>query len=437
MISLPTRARRESQNRHRLVFLLGCLSGFIPFACLALDDTDVQKEEQTIVPHRDLIVADTALSLAKLIDLTLEKYPDASWLNALEEEAEALRKRGESWTAGASQAGLRFQEASSGTLHYIDATVQVPLWNLGQRDAELATGEKAGTSAQMQAAALKLRIAGLVRAALWDMALQKIRYEQALAEVDVSGQLLAKIKRRVELGDLPRSDELLAHTELLQKRSLLTLAEAELMHARKRYASITQTTKIPGSYQENLVALKEIQQNHPALMAVNSQVDRKQAELNALKRVGSGQTNLTVGVNSDSMTNDPRSNKTESFSIGVSVPFGGSAHSQPQIAAINVELNRLVAERELLHRNLEQLHHEAEHNLEVNRVELDIANELKQVAEEHLDMAHTAFSAGEIDLMDLLKIQSRTQQAILNAKERAVMLLRDQALYNQAVGVTP
>jgi len=39
--------------------------------------------------------------------------------------------------------------------------------------------------------------------------------------------------------------------------------------------------------------------------------------------------------------------------------------------------------------------------------------------------------------MDLLKIQSRTQQAILNAKARSVMLQRDIALYNQAVGVTP
>jgi hypothetical protein len=44
---------------------------------------------------------------------------------------------------------------------------------------------------------------------------------------------------------------------------------------------------------------------------------------------------------------------------------------------------------------------------------------------------------GEIDLMDLLRIQSRTQQAILNAKVRAVMLERDKALYNQAVGVMP
>jgi hypothetical protein len=39
--------------------------------------------------------------------------------------------------------------------------------------------------------------------------------------------------------------------------------------------------------------------------------------------------------------------------------------------------------------------------------------------------------------MDLLKVKSRTQQAILNAKERSVMLQRDIALYNQAVGVLP
>ncbi|KAF0091815.1 MAG: hypothetical protein FD128_2863, partial [Hyphomonadaceae bacterium] len=289
----------------------------------------------------------------------------------------------------------------------------------------------------LQTQATKLRIAGLVRSALWDMTLQKIRYEQAQAEITIFEQLLAKIKRRVELGDLPRADELLAQTELLQKRATLTMAEAELMHARKRYSSLTQTTKMPGSFAEKLAALKEIQQNHPALQAVNSQIERKQAELEALKRVGSGQSNIAVGINSDRFTDDPRSNKTESFNIGVNVPFGGSAHIQPQIAALNVDMNRLIAERDLLYRNLEQMHHEAEHNLEVNRVELGIANELKSVAEQHLGMSNTAFAVGEIDLIDLLKIQSRTQQAILNAKERAVILERDQAFYNQAVGVMP
>jgi hypothetical protein len=39
--------------------------------------------------------------------------------------------------------------------------------------------------------------------------------------------------------------------------------------------------------------------------------------------------------------------------------------------------------------------------------------------------------------MDLLKVESRAQQAILSAKERTIMMERDIALYNQAVGVLP
>ncbi len=411
-------------------FLLGTV---VFLATIALSFAD----SAPIVDHLDPIESDTTLSLSKVIDLTLEKYPDVTWLNSLEEEAAAIERRGASWTAGASEAGLAFQEATSGTLHYIDAWVKVPLWNFGQRDAEQALAKMAESSAMSQSDAVKLRVAGLVRNALWNIALANLSYEQAKTELAITDQLLAKVQRRVELGDLPRADLLLAQTESLQKRSVVTQAEAELMHARKRYSSITQMTKIPGDYQEKLVDIVKIQQSHPALVAVNTQIERKQAQLDAVKLVGSGQTAVAVGVNSDQFTNDPRSNNTASFNIGVTVPFGGSAHLAPHVAAVNVELNKLLAEREQMNRDLEQAHHEAEHNLEVNRVELKIADELRQVAEEHLKMTQSSFSVGEINLMDLLRIQSRTQQAVLNAKQRAVMLQRDIALYNQAVGVMP
>ncbi|MGZ5026796.1 MAG: TolC family protein [Methylobacter sp.] len=390
-----------------------------------------------VVEHHDPIESDATLSLSKVVDLTLEKYPDVTWLKSLEEESAAIAQRGDSWTAGSSQAELRFQEATSGTLHYIDGIVQVPLWNVGQRDAEQALAKLAESNAMSQSDAVKLRVSGLVRNALWNIALANLMYEQAKIELSITDQLLAKVQRRVELGDLPRADLLLAQSESLQKRSVVTQAEAELMHARKRYSSITQMTKIPKDYQEKLVDIQKIQQSHPTLVAINSQIERKQAELNTVKLVGSGQTNVAVGVNSDQFTNDPRSNNTASFNIGVIVPFGGSAHLAPRVAAINVELNKLLSEREQMNRDLEQAYHEAEHNLEVNRVELGIANELKQVAEEHLKMTNSSFAVGEINLMDLLRIQSRTQQAVLNAKQRAVMLQRDIALYNQAVGVMP
>jgi outer membrane protein, heavy metal efflux system len=395
-------------------------------------------EPKPTVTHSDPIEVDKSLTLAKVVDQTMEKFPDMAWVKSLEEEAAAIKKRGENWTYGPMEAGLRFQEATSGTLHYIDATVQVPLWNYGQREAEQKFGLKAETSADLQSEATKLRIAGLVRGALWDMELQKIRYDQARAEIGIFEQLLAKVERRVELGDLPRADVLLAQTELLQKLSTLTQAEAELMHARKRYSSITQLTKIPAAYQEKLAETKQLEFNHPTFVAFNSQIERKQAEIKAFNLQGAGQTKVVFGVNSDRPSNrDPRSNNTESFNIGINVPLGGGDFYAPQVAALNVELNRLIADREQLFRALELAHHEAEHNLEVNEAELEIANELKRIAEEHLRMMELSFAVGEISLMDLLKAQARTQRATLNAKERAIMLERDIALYNQAVGVLP
>ncbi len=394
-------------------------------------DTSIQ-----VVDHLDPIVVDASLTLPKLVDLTMQKYPDTTWLTALEEEAAAISERSKSWTAGSSQAIVGYQTISTFKLNYATGNVQVPLWNIGQRDAEHKLANQAETSAESQAAGVKLRVAGLVRIALWNMSLAKIRYEQAQAELGIYEKLLETIKRRVELGDLPRADELLAQTELLQKRSVFTMAEAELMHVRKRYSSVTQMNKVPSIYEENLVALKEIERTHPVLVAINSQIERKQAQINAIKSIGSGQSNVIAGILSDEGY-DPRSNHASFFNVGVSIPFGGNAHIQPHIAAVNVELNRLIAEREQLYRDLELAHHEAEHNLEVNRVELGTANEQKKVSEELLTMTQLAFSVGEINLLDLLKIQSRTQQAILNAKERAVMLQRDKALYNQAVGVMP
>ncbi|MBL1262108.1 TolC family protein [Methylomicrobium sp. RS1] len=390
------------------------------------------------IDHFDPIEVDPALNLAKVINLTLEKYPDSAWLAAQEAEAAAILERSKSWTSGAARAGLAYQEATSGTLHYIDAVVQVPLWNLGQRDAERSLADRAQADTESQSKAVHLRVAGLIRTALWDMELQKVRHQQALAEVDTYGQLFDKIRRRVELGDLPEADLLLAETELLQKRSALTLAEAEFMHARKRYATITQTSRIPAEFNENLAELGEIQKIHPALAALDSQIERKKAQIEALRLTGSGQPDLMLGINSDRPSdNDPRSNKTESFNIAVSVPFGGSAHLQPQIAALQVEESRLLADYQQLYRDLELVHHEAEHNLEVNKAELKIAEEMRQVAEAHMRMIEISFSAGEIDLMDLLRVKARTQQAILNAKERSVILQRDIALYNQAVGVMP
>ena len=405
---------------------------------LLLSSTLSFAHEHALVDHHDLIQVNKTLTLSQLIDITVQKFPEQLLNAAREQEADALQQRGSSWLAGAPVISMNYFDdfpADANGYREIEGQLGLPLWNWGQRSAGQAVAEQAHNATQQLSSAIKLDVTGLVRNTLWNMELESIRHAQAESILDISEKLLGKIKRRVELGDLPRSDLLLAQSDQLEKRSLLVQAEAEMMHARKNYISLTQMTDIPVDYEEQLSPIKEIPESHPKLIAINAVIQRKQAELNWVKSAGSGQTNLFLGGKSE--RENRHEGNIESMSFGISIPFGGSAQLAPKIAASNLELTKALTQRAYLFRELEREHHEAKHALEVTRVELEIANELNQIAKSHLKMAQLSFSAGEINLMDLLKIQARSFNAIRHAKEHKVMLQKNIALYNQAVGVLP
>ena len=397
-------------------------------------------EEQQIVPHFDPITVDPQLTLPEVIDLTLEKYPEGALLPALQQEAEALQRRGDSWLAGALSAVFYYRSswansaANTGAPEFQGA-IEMPLWNWGQRAAGQQLARHATEASELQTRVIKLQVAGLVRNALWDMRLVHNRHELAERVYEVSEQLTDMVRRRVDLGDLPRSDLLLAESEQLAARTALVRAEAEEMHARKRFSILTQMTRIPEDFSEVQSGISEINDKHPLLQAMNAMIARKKSELAWVKSTGSGQTTVALGGNSQRGNNPDIGVETMTFQINV--PFGGSAHLAPKIAAANLQLTKAIAQRNQLYRRLIGDFHEAEHALEIDKTEMTIALQRKKIAEEYMKMGRISFAAGEIDLMDFLRIQSRGFAAIKEANERSIFLQRDIALYNQAVGVLP
>lgn len=119
------------------------------------------------------------------------------------------------------------------------------------------------------------------------------------------------------------------------------------------------------------------------------------------------------------------------------MPFGGGAHLAPEIADANLQLTEVFAQRNRLYRRLLTDLHEAEHALEIDHAELAIALQRQKIAREYLKIGRISFAAGETDLLDFLKMQSRSFAAIEEATERRIILQRDIALYNQAAGVLP
>ncbi len=318
----------------------------------------------------------------------------------------------------------------------IQTGYQIPIWMWGQRSASRAVAEEAEKSANLFAFALKHEVAGLVRETLWNLKVMENRHGLAQQVYDVSNQLFATVKRRVELGDLARSDELMAESDLLDKKSQLTLAEAEVMHARKAYMNLTRLDKAPQQFEEKRSVTAEIQERHPAIAAADAFVERAQAdvEFTRLSKQGN-QPTILIGTQQEKFTRGGTINNEANLVL--QIPIGGEAWNAPYVAQANIALNHKIADRATLMRKLERALHEAEHNLEVDRATLDIANQRKEIAETHLRMSLLAFESGEIQLIDYLKIQANSQAAIRDAMERAILVKRDTAFYNQVVGVVP
>lgn len=414
---------------HRLWFFI-CIIVSSTF-CLA------EQQHQHVVDHHDSVSIDPELTLSEFIDITLENYPDASIIPALQQEVNALKQQGNSWSAGALTASMYYRDdlVSDDTGNReIEGAVEVPLWHWGQKEIGQRLAEQTEITNELKTKVIKWQVAGLVRSALWHLTLEKQRYLQAVKSYEVTEKLQATIKRRVDLGDLPRADFLLAKSEVLQKKSVLIHSEAEMMHGRKRLSTLTELHRIPADIQEKQSSLTDFS-THPALNVANALIERKRRQLEWIKSKGSGQSSFALGGKSERGSRDERD--VESMTFSLSVPFGGDAHLAPEIANSNLEFSQSVIQRNQLFRTLEQTLHEAKHDLKVDRAQLDIANELKSIATSHLKMARLSFDSGETNLMDFLKVQTRTQEAIQNASEKNIILQRDIALYNQAVGVLP
>jgi outer membrane protein TolC len=397
-----------------------------------------QAEGHYLVDHIDSIKLSHALSLAQLVTQSVEKYPDYQLLIAIKEEGNALSQRGNQWLAGGAAVYVNYKDDFAGSktgAYEVDAGVSVPLWNWGQRSA----GQELANYSLLQVAAkeklIHLEVAGLLRHALWEikMAQQKLLFAQA--QFRFSEKLLATVKRRVDLGDLARTDLLLVQSDMLQKKTDLIQAEAETMHARKAYFYLTQSEVMPAKIEEQQSALAKITAEHPALLRVNTLILKKKSAMKWIKAKGAGQATFAIGGNTE---REARGEDTvDSITFGFSVPFGGTSYAAPKVAAANSALVEAEVERAHLHRELSLELHEAEHELEIEQVTLELAKQMESNAQEYIKMASLSFDAGEINLMDYLKIQARSQSAINQLAESKLKLQRNIALYNQVVGVLP
>ena len=116
-----------------------------------------------------------------------------------------------------------------------EIALAVPLWLPGQRAARAGTADAAAAQAQAAEQVARLRLAGELREAAWQLAGLQADVAQADAQALSLRQLADDVQRRVRAGDLARADSLAAQAEHLAATAAVADARQRLLSARARW----------------------------------------------------------------------------------------------------------------------------------------------------------------------------------------------------------
>lgn len=388
--------------------------------------------------HQDVLETNPALSLKQVLNQTFNRNPQQYQLQARDRDVLARRSRSDTFLPKPPALLLAHQNDALGSgrgEREWQADMEIPLWRLGQRAARTAVAENARADLEASKERLLLEAAGQLRETVWELkmvesqlVLAKLRYETAEA-------LQHDVERRHQAGELARTDLMLAQQETLQARTEVIRADAELNHARHRYMILTGLKQIPERLEEVQSSLETYSEEHALWREAEARVALTEQERN-LSMVES-KDNLQLVVNTRSQRGAFDNAYNDSVGLSLRIPLNTESHRAPQLAAADMHVAQAVADRERLRFQLEAAMHEAEHNLEVTRAELEVANQNHAIAQESLRLTDKAFQLGEIDLVGLMRTRAQAYEAERALRVRQIQLTWDIARYNQAVGVLP
>lgn len=379
-----------------------------------------------------------AVTLAEAIDAAVMKQPGADLADAQLGESRAIAEQASSLFARDPEFALEHFNDGVGSgdgVREWDAGVQAPIWLPGQRATRRAVAQAASAQAQGLSQAQRWTAAQTVRTYLWNVLFARAHAEHAASAATESQRLQTAVERRVQAGDLPRSELLLAQRETLNRERELLRATADRSAAEERWRYVTGFDDVPEDYLEAEAADAVIRDDHPGLARELADFERAKANRDRVRGERRAPPTLKLGARHERGPNGDSWN--DALALGVNIPFGLSSQSAPELAASELELLRAGAARDGARRTLVEDLIAVNAELEFARAALDTARQSHQLAEESLRLLQRAFEIGEADLFRLLQVRAQALDAAWDERRLELEVGRDVAARNQALGIVP
>ena len=407
-----------------------------PIALLAITPLLQAASASVSIHDHAMLPEDKTMTLETVLESAMARYPMALELAARSEEASAWASRSHQWMSDSPSLSFRYQSdrpAGDNGLTEFEAGLQLSLWRWGERKSTRLLSQHMAAESVAAEKVMRWKVAGQLRNALWDIALAIDRYETARSRLDHATQLTLTIERRHALGDVALTDVLLAQAAKIEIEKSVIETEAAVRDAERAYSRTTGLVARPPFRHEVRSGRASIVTAHPALRFSDAQVARAQANHTVAEASAKGSPTVLIGPRRERGAFENQYD--ESIGVTVSVPIGGVTHTRAKLSASKRAIAAAKANHAQVRRELEFELHEATHRLNVIKDSLEASKLLSKISKKHYNIGESAYEKGELDLMDLLKLQTMAVDA-----ERAVRLLetdhkRQIARYNQSVGV--
>lgn len=380
-----------------------------------------------------------ALDFEAVLAAALEHAPESVESSVRREQADAYAAAGRSLLAGRPNLWLNYYNDSP-----LDATgqveteygVQLPLWRPGERRASREFGARYDAQVALWQDALKLDIAGRLRAALADLHEAEVLLELERTATATAQEVLNTSEALFEAGALARVDVMQSRNLLLEQQRRLYEAEATLVDSEIVYEYLTGLDERPAAqHTETQSAIDDITDEHPLLRYLESEVAVFDGAVRQGEISAKGNPQLQIGLRRE--RGDRFTPYTDSVNLALTIPFGGKAYVDSQTSAARREKVDAEVRYRQTQRDLDRALHDAEHELFIVRQALPLAREQAALGAEREMLARSAFEQAELALPQVLLA---VQEAHAARRELALLEAREQRLiadYNQLTGVLP
>ena len=373
----------------------------------------------------------------------------AAWPRAVAaRESDALRRRADADRAVAASAWAgppalalshrddRLQ-ASAGRRE-TEIALALPLWLPGQRAARAGVADAAGAHALAAEPVARLRLAGELREAAWQLAGLQAEAAQGDAQAQSLQQLADDVARRVRAGDLARADALAAQAEHWAASAQQAEVRQRLQAARMRWALLTGLTEVPDlapSPAADTTAAAPHPELHPELQVavLASSLARQRVAL--LRHSRRDAPELTVGLRQDQPGQGQASQG--SLVLGLRLPFGTDDRNLPLQAAALSDLDLAEAQERWQRERLASDVLAARDALQSAMTQRDAEAARARLLRERASLIDKSFRAGESPLPELLRALAAAAQADSALARQTAALGLAGARLQQALGLLP